>query len=82
MSTFHRGQFVQVTYGGKTIKAMVLLASPNGKSLMLGFDGALTPSHGEGMFVGSMPVLIDDAGVYRDLLCNEPVMIFVREPAR
>ena len=75
MTTFHRGQFVHLTYGGRTVAAMVMLASSNGKSLMLGFDGALVPSHGEGMFPGAMPVLMDDDGVYRDLLNNEPVQV-------
>ena len=71
MSDFHRGQFVRLTYGGRVVKAMVMLASINGKSLMLGFDGALVPSHGEGMFPGVMPLLQDDLGVYRDLVCDE-----------
>lgn len=75
MSTFHRGQYVVITYGTQTVTAMVLLASPNGKSLMLGFDGALVPSHGEGLYPGSMAVLMDDDGVYRDLLNNEPVQV-------
>lgn len=75
MSTsFHRGQFVQVTCGGKTLKAMVLLASENGRSLMLGFDGGL-PSRSGGMFMGSLPVLMDDAGVYRDLIEDGEVTI-------
>lgn len=79
MNALKRGDFVTITYCGQTTRAMVMLASTNGKSLMLGFDGALTPSHGEGMFAGSMPVLMDDAGVYRDLLCNEPVNIEVKQ---
>jgi hypothetical protein len=65
---FTRGQFVTLTYEGQSIKAMVALASPNGRSLMLMFDGALTPRHGEGMFPGAMPLLQDDDGVYRDLV--------------
>lgn len=72
---FHRGQFVQLTYAGRTLKAMVMLASPNGRSLMLGFDGALVPSHGEGMFPGAIPLLMDDAGVYRDLMNDEPAHV-------
>lgn len=75
MDAFTRGQFVRITYNGRTVDGMVLLASTNSASLMLGFDGALVPSHGEGMLMGSMPVLRDDRGVYRDLLSNETVQI-------
>ena len=70
--TLRRGQFVRLTYNGKTIKAMVMLASPNGKSLFFGFDGALW-SQGGGVFPGQMPVLQHEDGTYRDLVCAEPV---------
>ncbi len=42
---------------------------------MLSFGGTLVPSHGEGMFPGFMPLLMDDAGVYRDLMCDEPAQV-------
>lgn len=74
-ATFRRGQFVCITYGTKTTEGLVIMASANGRSLMLAFDGALVPSHGEGMYPGAMPVLMDDEGVYRDLLNNEPVLL-------
>ena len=67
--TFKRGDFVTVTYCKQNIKAMVLLASPNGRSLMLGFDGALR--NASGMFAGSMPVMQDDSGEFFDLM-NPP----------
>jgi len=76
MNTFHRGQFVQITYGGETIEAMVMLASANSRSLMLGFKGVLY-AHG-GVYPGAMPVLMDDEGVYRDLVKNQPVQIQAR----
>lgn len=63
---FKRGDFVTVTYGTQTIQAMVVLASTNGRSLMLVFDGALL--NGKGMFVGSMPVLQNANGGFFDLL--------------
>lgn len=72
--SFTRGQFVRLTCGDQSMKAMVMLASGNGKSLMLGFDGALRLPSGGACF-GSMPVLMDDAGVYRDLIENAPVQI-------
>ena len=78
MSTpeLHRGQFVTITYEGRSTKAMVLLASANGRSLMLGFDGALWGRLGA--FFGALPVLQDEAGVYRDLVADLPVEIAVR----
>jgi hypothetical protein len=71
---FQRGDFVAVGYGGQAIEAIVTLASPNGLSLMLSFDGALHTPQG-GMFVGLMPVLMDEAGDYRDLSEDEIVRI-------
>lgn len=65
--SFTRGAFVRITCGQRTIDGMVLLASENGRSLMLGFDGALRLPSG-GVCIGSVPVLMDDAGVYRDLV--------------
>ena len=75
-TSFVRGQFVRMTYGETTIDAMVLLASTNGKSLMLGFSGALG---GDFVFIESMPVLMDESGTYRDLIMGLPVTI---EPKR
>jgi len=69
-----RGDFVRVTFGVDSIQAMVMLASENGNSLMLGFDGALHSPSG-GMFVGSLPVLRGDDGVYRDLVEGVEVQI-------
>lgn len=70
--TFTRGQFVALTYEGRSVRAMVLLASSNNKSLMLGFDAALGDKE---MFAGSMPVLMDDDGVYRDLIKSNVAQI-------
>ena len=75
MSAFERGQFVRITYGNQTTEGKVLIVSPNQRSLMLCFDGALIPSHGEGLYAGAMPVLMDDDGTYRDLLNGEPVLL-------
>jgi len=60
-----RGDFVMITCAGQTKRAMVLLASPNGASVMLGFEGTMYARGG--IYYGSMPVLRDDDGVYRDL---------------
>lgn len=64
---YTRGKFVQVDYNDQTIKAMVTLASSNGRSLMLMFDGALHTPKG-GLLAGYMPLLYEDDGKYRDLV--------------
>lgn len=70
----NRSDRVRLTFNGRTVRAMVLLASDNGRSLMLGFDGALR-AKGDNVYLGAMPVLQDDAGVYRDLCGNDVVLI-------
>lgn len=72
--SYTRGQFVQVEYNGQKVDAMILLASGNSKSLMLAFADALrTPSGG--MLLGQIPLLMDDDGVYRDLVENAPAIL-------
>lgn len=71
--TYRRGQFVRVTYCGKTLEAMITLASPNGRSLMLCFDGVLYANGGA--YPGAMPVLKGEDGVYRDIVNYQPVRI-------
>lgn len=72
--TYTRGQSVRLDYYGQSIEATVVLASGNGNSLMLAFKGALHMPGG-GMMIGSMPLLRDDAGVYRDLADNAPATL-------
>lgn len=66
--TFARGEMVRVTYLGRTVEAEIILASSNGRSLMLQFDAIL------GNYVGMMPVLEVD-GLYHDLLTSNEVSI-------
>jgi hypothetical protein len=73
-----RGDLVLVTYCGQVKRAMVLIASDNQRSLMLGFHGALRACKGS-MLIGAMPILMDEDGAYRDLISDELVEI---EPAR
>lgn len=71
---FTSGRSVRVGYHGQSIDATVSLASPNGRSLMLSFAGALrTPSGG--MMVGNMPLLQDDDGIFRDLVEGAPATL-------
>jgi hypothetical protein len=73
-TTYTRGQFVQLDYNGQSVRAFIMLASSNSRSLMLGFAGALrTPSGG--MMMGHIPLLMDDAGIYRDLVENAPATV-------
>lgn len=65
-TAFLKGDRVSVEYDGRKYDAEVVIASPNGRSLMLAFDcGVWAPG---GVFLGLMPVLQDDDGRYRDLL--------------
>lgn len=60
------GDLVQITYRQQTIVGRVILASSNGRSLMLEFEGML------GGFVGRMPVLqADNNGPFQDLIDGE-----------
>jgi hypothetical protein len=61
VNNYERGDFVRLTCDGGHKDAMVVLASDNGRSLMLQFNGMLRG------YLGMMPVLRDEAGVYRAL---------------
>jgi hypothetical protein len=69
---YRTGEHVRITYGGRTVDGVVLLASPNGRSLMLGFDAML------GGYLGQMPVLFD-RGAFYDLIAVSRVDL-EREP--
>ena len=66
------GDLVSISYDGRTVAGVVTLASANGRSLVLEFEAVM------GGYLGSMPVLMDDAGVYRDLRRREPVELVKR----
>lgn len=55
--------------GEQQMKAMVTLASENGESLMVAFDGMFAG------YVGMMPLLADDRGVFRDLVTGSAVTV-------
>ena len=69
MSGFQRMDRISITCDGQTIVGVILLASSNGKSLVLGFD-AVIDGH-----VGMMPVLKGDDGVYRSIVSDIEVNI-------
>jgi hypothetical protein len=74
MTTYTTGQPVTLSYHGQEKEALIALASGNSRSLMLYFDGALrTPSGG--LMINSIPLLMDDDGIYRDLAENAPATL-------
>lgn len=64
-----RGDYVWIERDGQRVQAMVTLASPNGKSLMVMFDAMF---HG---YAGTMPLSLDETGEYRDLMTDQPVKV-------
>lgn len=57
--TYTKGDPIDVDYDGRTVEAIVVMASPNGQSLMIRFEAML------GGHVGMMPVtMIDDFNGY------------------
>jgi hypothetical protein len=58
-----------IEYRGRTVMGLIELASPNGKSLFLSYVGFL------GGYLGGMPVLQGDDGIYRSVGEDCPVMI-------
>jgi hypothetical protein len=68
-----RGAFVTITTDtGRTIEAMVTMASPNGRSLMLLFDGMI------GGWLGMLPAFQADDGSW-SALDGRPITITRRE---
>lgn len=59
-TVLRRGDYVRLTIGEWAIDAFVGLASENGRSLMLFFDGAAPV--GGGFALGMLPVLQDEDG--------------------
>jgi hypothetical protein len=64
-----QGDRVRIVIGGESAHGAVLLASNNGRSLMLEFD-AILKGH-----VGMMPVLLGPDGHFRSIVTNEIVEI-------
>ena len=69
MAGFARGDYVRMTAPpNHPMKAMVTLASENGRSVMLMFEGAWFFPDGAAT-LGMLPVLLDDDGkTWRDIV--------------
>ena len=70
---FKRGDFVDVTYDGRTVKAMVTLASGDGRSLFIQWGDDMLSGH-----CGEMPILQQDDGIYYSLMENQPVILVLK----
>jgi hypothetical protein len=64
---WRQGDRVMIAIGPDSTPGVVILASGNGKSLMLEFDAIL---HGH---VGMMPVMLEDDGCFRSIVSWEVV---------
>ena len=75
MHVWKTGEPTRITYEGRTVAGRVILASGNGRSLMLEFEALL------GGYAGTMPVLWDDTGAtFRDLICGLAVTLDRLDP--
>lgn len=70
---FKTGDVVTATFDGRTVDALVILASANGRSLAISFDAML------GGHVGMMPVLQREDGNYEALITAEPIMLALKK---
>lgn len=73
MTGFTKDDAINVTCEGRTIDGVVLIASPNNVSLMIGFEAMLN-GH-----VGMMPIFLHDDGVYRSIVDGTAVSIRKKE---
>jgi hypothetical protein len=62
-------------HGQVRVEATVILASANGRSLMLEFPGGLFRLIDAGAYVGTMPVLQQDDGRWIELINQREVWI-------
>lgn len=68
-----RGDFVRVTSAGVTLRAFVALASENGRSIAVLYDGALPV--GDGYALGMLPLLQEEDGTWREIVRNSRVVV-------
>lgn len=70
---FRTGDDVVMTYEGRTVQAVVALASSNGRSLMLTWNDGMLGGH-----VGMMPVFREESGRYVSLMEWQEVILTYR----
>lgn len=64
-----RGDFVEATYDGRTVDAMVTVASRNGRSLVIMWSDHMLGGH-----CGIMPISCDENGC-RSLIEDKPITL-------
>lgn len=67
------GDLVKISTRGLTKTARIVLAAANEKSLFV--EWQTTDDGMIGAYAGGMPLLMDDGGVYRDLIDGLPVTV-------
>lgn len=65
-----KGDRVTATYEGRSIEALVILASSNGRSLIIAWDDGMLGGH-----VGMMPILQDASGEYSSVIEGKPITL-------
>ncbi len=65
-----RGDTVRATYDGNTVDAVVTLASPNGRSLVIAWDDGMLGGH-----LGVMPIWQEESGAYVSLIEGRPITL-------
>ena len=68
-----RGDFVRITIAGISKRAFVGLASENGRSIALLYDGMLPV--GDGYAMGFLPLLQEEDGTWREIVRNSRVVV-------
>lgn len=68
---FRKGDVVVATYNSRTVEARVILASKNGRSLMIKWDDGMLGGH-----VGMMPILQHETtGKFHSLIEGMPITL-------
>jgi hypothetical protein len=63
------GDAIFIKYAGSSARGSVSLVSPDGRAMMLQFNAKL------GSFMGSMPVVLHDDGVFHEVVTGSPVEV-------
>jgi hypothetical protein len=76
MINFKTGDRVRATYQGRSVNAVVWMASENGRSIVI--DWMSTDDGMLGGFAGVMPIYRLDDGLYVSLIEGDPVTLEMR----
>ena len=64
------GDRVRAVYEGRTVNAVVVKASPNGRSLVIAWDEGMLGGH-----LGTMPIFQEQNGTYASLMEGLPITL-------